>query len=312
MPHSNTDAPHNPPGNPDADVVDTTNVELASAASLPLAHELLHLREPVDSRKEQNPATPSASSLASRVGRYEVVEEIAHGGMGVVFKVRDPDLGRTLAMKVLLDSHQERPDLARRFLEEAQIGGQLQHPGLVPVHELGRLPDQRPFFTMKLVKGRTLAEELKARSSPAADLPRLLGTFEQVCQTVAYTHSRGVIHRDLKPANLMVGAFGEVQVMDWGLAKLLGQDQEAPLPAGAAGASTIYSSRSSSEDDSATRAGTVLGTPAYMPPEQARGQVEHLDERCDVFGLGAILCEILTGQPPYTGSREQVVALATE
>src|SRR5262245_24263547 len=218
MPHSNTDPPHDPPGKPDADIVETTNVELASAASLPLVQEPLQLREPVDSREEQNSATPSASSLPSRVGRYEVLEEIAHGGMGAIFRVRDPDLGRTLAMKVLLDQHGQRPDLARRFLEEAQIGGQLQHPGLVPVHELGRLPDQRPFFTMKLVKGRTLAELLKERSSPADDLPRLLGIFEQVCQTVAYTHSRGVVHRDLKPQNVMVGAFGEVQVMDWGLA----------------------------------------------------------------------------------------------
>jgi serine/threonine-protein kinase len=311
MPHSNTDAPDNPPGKPDANVVETTNVELGIAPSLPLAHELLHLREPVDSREEQNPATPPASLLPSRVGRYEVLEEIARGGMGAVFKVRDTDLGRTLALKVLLDHHQERPDLQRRFLEEAQIGGQLQHPGLVPVHELGRLPDDRPFFTMKLVKGRTLAELLRKRKSSADDLPRLLTIFEQVCQTIAFAHSRGVIHRDLKPSNVMVGEYGEVQVMDWGLAKLLAREAAAPPPGARAGASTLYTSRAA-EDDSATRAGTILGTPAYMPPEQARGQVEHLDERCDVFGLGAILCEVLTGQPPYRGERERVMALATQ
>jgi serine/threonine-protein kinase len=274
----------------------------------------LQLREPEDARP--SPASvpaPGAEGLPAQVGRYVVLEEIAHGGMGAVFKVRDTELGRTLAMKVLLDGHRERPDLARRFLEEAQIGGQLQHPGLVPVHELGSLPDQRPFFTMKLVKGRTLAELLRERASPADDLPRFLTIFEQVCQTLAYTHSRGVIHRDLKPANVMVGAFGEVQVMDWGLAKLLGQEPTTgEAPAGVVAASTLYTGRTAGEEDSATRAGTVLGTPAYMPPEQARGQVNHLDERCDVFGLGAILCEILTGLPPYRGSREQVMALASQ
>jgi serine/threonine-protein kinase len=289
-------------------------------AAPPTPDAPLHLRDPEDDSRSSAPARPTetagppadhAPELPALVGRYEILEEIAHGGMGAVFKVRDPDLGRTLALKILLDCHKDRPDLQRRFLEEAQIGGQLQHPGLVPVHELGHLPDRRPFFTMKLVKGRTLADHLKERASPAVDLPRLLTIFEQVCQTVAYAHSRGVIHRDLKPANVMVGSFGEVQVMDWGLAKLLGQPP-APQPAGGVGASTIYSSRASDTDESATRAGTVLGTPAYMPPEQARGQVDHLDERCDVFGLGAVLCEILTGQPPYCGTREQVVAAATQ
>ncbi len=259
----------------------------------------------------QEPAA-SAAAVPLRLDRYDVLGEIAHGGMGVVYKVRDPKLGRTLALKVLLDCHGQRPDLRRRFLEEAQIGGQLQHPGLVSVHELGSLEDQRPFFTMKLVKGRTLAELLRERAAPAADLPRFLGIFEQVCQTLAYAHSRGVIHRDLKPANVMVGAFGEIQVMDWGLAKVLGQQPAALAPATAAGTSTLYSSRLSTADESATRAGTVLGTPAYMPPEQARGQVDHLDERCDVFGLGALLCEMLTGQPPYAGPPERVLAQAAQ
>jgi Tfp pilus assembly protein PilF len=300
---------------PDASGGPQPHADSPASPSTPAAP--LHLREPEDShssapaRPTETAGQPTApAALPSQVGRYEVLQEIAHGGMGAVYKVRDPDLGRTLALKVLLDCHQPRPDPHRRFLEEAQIGGQLQHPGLVPVHELGRLPDQRPFFTMKLVKGRTLAELLKERPTPAADLPRFLTIFEQVCQTMAYAHSRGVIHRDLKPANVMVGAFGEVQVMDWGLAKILGQEP-APTP-GPVGASTLYSARASGTDDSATRAGTVLGTPAYMAPEQARGQVDHLDERCDVFGLGAVLCEILTGQPPYAGTHEQVTAAATQ
>jgi serine/threonine-protein kinase len=151
---------------------------------------------------------------------------IASGGRGDVYRARDRELQRDLAITVLLPRFVGRPDVARRFLAEAQVAAQLQHPGIVPVHEVGALPDGRPYFAMELVKGRTLAELLQERSSPAHDLPRFLGFFQQVCQAVAYAHSKGVIHRDLKPGNVMVGAFGEVQVMDWGLAKVL----NAPTP----------------------------------------------------------------------------------
>ena len=130
-------------------------------------------------------------------------------------------LGRDLAIKVLLESHKDKPDVVQRFVEEAQIGGQLQHPGIVPVYELGQFADERPYFSMKLVKGQTLAALLSERVAPTVDRTRFLGIYQQICQTLAYAHSRGVIHRDLKPANIMVGAFGEVQVMDWGLAKVL-------------------------------------------------------------------------------------------
>src|SRR5262249_31765229 len=154
-----------------------------------------------------------------------------------------------------------------------------------------------PYFTMKLVKGKTLTTLLAERNAALDDLPRLLGIFSQVCQTLAYAHSRGVIHRDLKPANIMVGAFGEVQVMDWGLAKLLPQDRAADEKAAAtrAEASVIHTARTNEQPgcfDSHTLAGSVLGTPAYMAPEQARGDVDLVDERADVFGLGAILCQI--------------------
>ena len=166
------------------------------------------------------PATPEGSW-----GRYQLQGEIARGGMGAVIKGRDVDLGRDLAIKVLLESHRGNPEVVRRFVEEAQIGGQLQHPGIVPVYELGTFPDRRPYFAMKLVKGgpwRALAGRANATESrPHEDLPRFLSIFEQVCQTMAYAHARGVIHRDLKPSNMMVGSFGEVQVMDWGLAKVL-------------------------------------------------------------------------------------------
>src|SRR5207248_1627065 len=166
------------------------------------------------------PEQPSARVAAEQVGRYRVLGEVGRGGMGAVFRSRDPELGRDLALKLLLGDHADRPEAVQRFREEAQVGGQLQHPGVVPVYELGCAEDGRPYFTMKLVKGETLAKLLKERASPTQDRPRFLKIFEQVCQAVAYAHAKGVIHRDLKPGNVMVGAFGEVQVMDWGLAKV--------------------------------------------------------------------------------------------
>src|SRR5262249_26677864 len=159
-----------------------------------------------------------------------------------ILRGRDLRLGRELAVKVLLDAHRGDPSLLRRFQEEAQIGGQLQHPGVVPVYDLGRLADGSPYFTMKLVQGRTLAALLARRADPGQDRPRLLGIFLQVCQTVAYAHSKGVVHRDLKPANVMVGSFGEVLVMDWGLAKVLGERATAgagPAPQAPAGPGAI-------------------------------------------------------------------------
>ena len=251
----------------------------------------------------------SSSEMPKDAGRYQLLEEIGHGGMGLVIKGRDPDLGRDLAVKVLLEEHRDVPDLVRRFIEEAQIGGQLQHPGIVPVYELGQFGDGRPYFTMKLVRGRTLAALLAERVEAASDLPRFLGIFEQVCQTVAYAHARTVIHRDLKPSNIMVGAFGEVLVMDWGLSKVL-------PPVGTAGeprerddetsVDLIRTVRSDSDVD-ASRPGSVMGSPAYMAPEQAQGEIEAIDERADVFGLGSILCEMLTGRPAYTGPSREVI-----
>jgi serine/threonine-protein kinase len=252
--------------------------------------------------------TPGSVSIgAAPTGRYEMGDEIDHGGMGAVFKGRDRELDRDLAIKVLLEEHQDNPDVVQRFLEEPRIGGRLQHPGVVPVYDLGQLSDGRPFFIMKLVEGRTLAKLLAERTDPVHELPRFLKIFEQICQTLAYAHSKGVIHRDLKPRNIMIGAFGEVQVMDWGFAKVLRKEQASALAAG--------SGESTARDEgtvSLSWTGQVMGTPAYMPPEQARGEVNQLDERCDVFALGAMLCVLLTGQPPYRGGREEVLEAARE
>jgi serine/threonine protein kinase len=256
-------------------------------------------------------------------GHLQLLGEIARGGMGCVLKGRDLDLGRDIAVKVMLESHKGKTDLLQRFIEEAQIAGQLQHPGVVPVYELGQFPDKRPYFTMKLVKGQTLAQLLKERAATGvagpgggvpAELSRYLKIFEQVCQTAAYAHARGVIHRDLKPANIMVGSFGEVQVMDWGLAKVLtagavaGEKKVEPRPPEV---SVIRTHRAKGIETpgggSQTNAGSVMGTPAYMAPEQASGAVDQVDKRADVFGLGAILCEILTGRPPYTAKNSEQV-----
>jgi serine/threonine-protein kinase len=256
------------------------------------------------------PSSEEVPAPAQRGDRYQLFGEIARGGMGAVIKGRDPDLGRDLAVKVLLSSRRDKPELVRRFVEEAQIGGQLQHPGIVPVYELGAFADQRPYFTMKLVKGRTLAALLDERRSPAHDLPRYLSIFESICQTVAYAHSRGVIHRDLKPSNVMVGSFGEVQVMDWGLAKVLkeGGAVDEPPERSAVEEGAVATLRSGSTLDESV-AGSVIGTPAYMAPEQAAGEVVRVDRRADVFGLGAILCEILTGETAFIGEGSQEVVL---
>jgi serine/threonine-protein kinase len=260
-----------------------------------------------------NPHSTAMPPHGASIGRFQLLGELARGGMGAVLKGHDVDLGRDLAIKVLLESHRGDPEVVRRFVEEAQIGGQLQHPGVVPVYELGTFPDRRPYFAMKLVKGRTLASLLQERAEPGQDLSRFVSIFEQVCQTMAYAHARGVIHRDLKPTNVMVGSFGEVQVMDWGLAKVLPQggiaDESGSRPDQETVMMTVRSGPAGSDGES--QPGSVLGTPSYMAPEQARGELDRIDERADVFGLGAMLCEVLTSRQPFVGTtREEIRAQA--
>ncbi|MFN0008235.1 MAG: protein kinase domain-containing protein [Planctomycetota bacterium] len=252
-----------------------------------------------------SPVVDPGSAASKRVpqgrDKYQMLGEIARGGMGVILKGHDTDLGRDVAIKVLDTDLAKNPAVVQRFVEEAQIGGQLQHPGIVPVYDLGLMADDCPYFTMKLVKGRTLSALLQQRKTTADNRGRLLAIFESVCQTMAYAHSKGVLHRDLKPANVMVGAFGEVQVVDWGLAKVLHRggvaDERRAKETLHTVIETVRSGPGSSGSDSLV--GSLMGTPAYMAPEQAQGEIEKLDERADVFSLGAILCEILTGRPPY-------------
>ncbi len=231
--------------------------------------------------------------------RYQVLGEIGRGGVGLIFKSRDRDLGRDVALKVLRSEHLEKDGVVDRFIEEAQVAGQLQHPGIVPVYGMGLQPDGRPFFVMKLVKGKTLSALLSERRNAQTDRQKYLAIFEQICQTMAYSHAKGVIHRDLKPANIMVGAFGELQIMDWGFAKVLGRDE--PEQVALDDAESLIATVRTEAEGSQSIAGSIMGTPAYMPPEQAMGRVADVDERADVFAMGSILCQILTGEPAYVG-----------
>ena len=234
-------------------------------------------------------ATAAPIANAPSIPGYTVTAEIARGGMGRVFAARDLTLKREVAIKTLLPRAS-----TERFVTESEITARLPHPGIPPVHEMNRLPDGSPYLVMKLIRGRTLAKLLTERSSPTDDLPKFIQIFEQIAQAVGFAHSQGIIHRDVKPLNVMVGAFGEVQVMDWGLAKDL--------------ASPGRESGGADDDPSLTHtvAGSIMGTPGYMAPEQARG--EPADARADVFALGATLAAILTGKPAFvgTGARESI------
>jgi serine/threonine protein kinase len=204
--------------------------------------------------------------------KYTFVKELGRGGMGVVYLAEDRELDRLVAIKVL-NTPEVTEELRSRMVREAQIIARLEHPGIVPVHDVGTLPDGRIFYAMKFVRGSRLDEYVAA----GASLRDRLRKFQAVCDAVAFAHAHGVIHRDLKPQNIMIGSFGEVLVLDWGVAKIRDDPRQ----------SAAYD----------TLPGTVIGTQTYMSPEQARGEIDQLDERSDVYSLGAILHFLLTHQP---------------
>ena len=262
----------------------------------------------------ENPDSPVTTGEILEVGdfasRYLKEDEIASGGMGLVSRVRDRQMNRVLAMKILRPEFKKSAAAVARFVEEAQATAQLQHPGVVPVHDLGRLPDGRPYFTMREIRGRTLHDVMReVREGDETDwtVRRLVAAFHAVTVTVAYAHHRGVVHRDLKPQNIMVGEFGEVLVVDWGLAKVLGVDDPT-------GEIEPVATDRSADQSFLTKVGTVAGTPRYMAPEQWAGDVDTMGPHTDVYCLGCILAEIITGEvkprDPGTAQMPELLRIA--
>jgi serine/threonine protein kinase/WD40 repeat protein len=262
---------------------------------------------------------PDAEKLAAAFAKYDVAGEVARGGMGSILRAQDRTLGRAVAMKVMLLRKEASEEARQRFTREALVLARLDHPNIVPIHEMGQDGEGRPFYTMKLVQGETLQAILNRLGSGEAaagreyTLDRLLTIFCKVCDGIAFAHSRGIIHRDLKPDNIMVGRFGEVLIMDWGLAKLV-EPGEASARLEFTDESTRIIRKGAPKhlrgwsdpefrqaSAGVTMAGEVMGTPSFMSPEQARGLVKELDQRSDVFSLGAMLYVILTLRPPVEG-----------
>lgn len=252
--------------------------------------------------QEVNEVNLPASATAQYLKR---LEELGVGGMGAVYRVEDRRLQRHAAMKVLLKETID-PDVRQRFLREAQFTARLVHPSIPSVYELGTTPEGELYFLMQVVEGRTLEdhiEDFHARGAPPEALNALLEVLVKASEAIAYAHSQGYIHRDLKPSNIMIGQFGEVMVMDWGIAKALGKDDDPFV------LSLGLSPEKLEKEGGLTVEGTVLGTPGYMPPEQAGG--EKVSEEADIFALGALLTCILTGKPPITGGNMFNVLAAT-
>ena len=251
------------------------------------------------------PTAPPALSVGAATSdgqRFRVLRPHARGGLGEVFVALDAELHREVALKQILEKHADDPVSRQRFVAEAEITGGLEHPGVVPVYGLGTYAGGRPYYAMRFIKGDSLKEAIEhfhgddaLKNDPgrrSLELRKLLRRFLDVCNAIDYAHSRGVIHRDIKPANIILGKHGETLVVDWGLAKAVGRADPS------VGEQTIAPSSSGSSE---TLPGSALGTPAYMSPEQAGGDLDRLGPRSDVYSLGATLYCLLTGKPPFEG-----------
>lgn len=238
----------------------------------------------------------------SQRSRYTLTHVCGKGGVGEVWLAKDPHLNRDIALKKFRSDRNEDVDARLRLIKEAQITGQLEHPNIIPVHELDRMEDGSPYYTMKLLRGQTLSDRIKAyhrkRKSVGVELLELhdlLNVFVDVCNAIAYSGARGIVHRDLKPANIMLGDFGEVLVLDWGLATIVGQAEANPNVTALKPEDIV--------DPTQTAEGQIVGTPAYMAPEQASGRISRIDHRTDVYGLGSVLYAMLVGIAPHKGEQ---------
>ncbi|MDP7035476.1 MAG: serine/threonine-protein kinase, partial [Planctomycetota bacterium] len=275
---------------------------------------------PSDLDRQENEDLEPQSEPGNRIGRYQIQRILGTGGMGQVLQVHDERLDRIIAAKTL--RYTSSADFQQRFTREAQVTGHLEHPNIVPIHDLEIDESGNHFYTMKRVRGVELATVLQRdlASQNASDsaqlLERRLRIFLKACDAMSFAHSQGVIHRDLKPANIMVGEFGEVLVMDWGLAKMnwkrktAGSGEQKPSEPHEKREEEKCLSSLTPQSILSTREGQILGTIPYMPPEQANGWIDRLDPRSDIYSLGAILYEMLTGSPPYLGKQSKVVLSA--
>jgi serine/threonine-protein kinase len=289
-----------------------TQEKLAAVGDPELTVTIARCASGSSERHAERATGETVGSATSDGQRFRILRPHAKGGLGAVFVALDVELNREVALKQILDSHADDPVSRHRFLMEAEITGGLEHPGIVPVYGLGTYADGRPYYAMRFVRGESLKEAIdrfhkdaglkKESGRRSLELRKLLRRFIDVCNAVDYVHSRGVLHRDLKPGNIVLGMHGETLVVDWGLAKPLGRvvpgsqlDERTLVPNSASGSSE-------------TLPGSALGTPGYMCPEQARGDLERLAPQSDVYSLGATLYCLLTGQPPFEGDDvEQVL-----
>jgi tRNA A-37 threonylcarbamoyl transferase component Bud32 len=289
----------------------STQESLARISDADVEAWLVHLGTPLTQPGEYGDRTASyTAGIATSDGqRFRVLRPHARGGLGAVFVALDCELHREVALKQILDSHADDPVSRARFLLEAEVPGGLEHPGIVPIYGLGAHADGRPYYAMRFIRGDSLKEAIDRfhgdetlRRDPgrrSLELRKLLRRFNDVANAIGYAHARGILHRDIKPGNVIIGKHCETLVVDWGLAKVTGKADPG------SGERTLVPSLASGSSE--TLPGSALGTPAYMSPEQAEGDLDRLGPQSDVYSLGATLYCLLTGEPPFAGDVMELI-----